>query len=65
MTSKYKRKLIVYIMTIIIGFSASYPMSDKKYEIFFDNLVYMAIAFFVMNGVEHIAKAFKKDNGGE
>ena len=65
MTTKYKRKLTVFIICIVVGLGAGYIMPEAKYKIFFENIVYIAIGFFVANGIEHTAKAFKiRKNGG-
>ena len=61
--TKYKRKLIVLIICIIVGLGAGYIMPESKYKIFFENIVYIAIGFFITNAGEHFAKALKKPGG--
>ena len=63
--TKYLRKVYIYVLTIGAGIGASYIMTDVKYKVFFDNITYIAIGFFVANTGEHIAKAFKKGDNNK
>ncbi len=62
MTSKYKRKLLVFILCILVGIGAAFIMEDAKYKIFFENIVWIAIGFFISNAGEHFAKSIRKSD---
>lgn len=59
--SKYLRKVYIYILTISAGIGASFFMTDVKYKVFFDDITYIAIGFFVANMGEHAAKIFRNN----
>jgi hypothetical protein len=65
MTDKFLRKVFIYILSIFVGFGASFVMTDSKFEIFFVNIVYLAIGFFISNTGEHFAKAIKNRKGNQ
>ena len=63
-TLKYKRKILIYVLTVILMMLAARYMEAAKYEPFLKYMVLLAVAFFTSNGLEHVAKSIqgKRDN---
>jgi len=56
----YGRKFLIFIVIIICGIAASFFMQVDFYNKFIESLVYIALGFFMGNGIEHVAGIFKK-----
>jgi len=54
------RKVLIFILCIIVAMVSSLFMKIDFYKIMLDNVVWLAIAFFAGNAVEHVAKVFSK-----
>jgi len=63
-TFKYRRKLLIYIMTIFLMVVCSMVMDEKKYEPFLKYSTFLAVAFFAGNSLEHLAGAVKEKRAG-
>ena len=55
-----QRKVLIFIICIIAGMVSSIFMKFEIYKIFLDNLVWLAVAFFAGNALEHVSKIFSK-----
>jgi len=58
-TFKYKRKIIVYALTISVMLGSAFVMDINKYQPFLQYVTFLSIAFFSGNALEHLSGAIK------
>jgi len=56
----FGRKATIFLIIIICGIASSFFMELEFFTKFLESLVYVALGFFMGNGIEHVAGIFKK-----
>lgn len=57
---EFGRKFIVFMIILIVGIVMSRFMAIEFYEVFLDKMVWIAIGFFMGNGMTHIADSINR-----
>jgi len=62
--TKYKRKIIIFIVSVVVAIGSSLFMAVEFYKEFLYFLMIVSTGFFASNGIEHISKIKRgnKDN---
>lgn len=55
-----QRKVIIFMVCLAAGISASFFMKLEFYQVFLNNLIWLAGGFFAGNAVEHFGTSFSR-----
>jgi len=58
--TKYKRKIIIFIVALVVAIGASLFMAIEYYKEFLYFLMVISSGFFMGNGLEHISKSIRR-----